>query len=400
MTDPVFLTGLGIISAIGRDVNETIDSFVNHRSGIGPCRNLNTIHKDVFPLGEVKMTNQELASFHGLDARLSRTILLSYHAAIAAKKTIPTLKNTNWRKGFISGSSVGGMDRTEFFFEDFCSDHMTGDLRDVMNHDCGKPTDFVAEKLGFKDFITTLSTACSSSANSIMLGARLIKAGKLDLVIAGGVDALTKFTLNGFNSLMIVDKEQCRPLDESRVGLNLGEGAAYVVLMSEKVMKELNADPYCMLSGYGNSNDSFHQTALSNEGNGPFLAMEAALDMSGLLPTQIDYINMHGTGTQNNDMAEGKAVERIFHPHYPRLSSTKSFTGHTLGASGGVEAVLSALAIKEGYVFPNYQYKNPMNNLNIVPETKFQKGQNIINVLSNSFGFGGNCTALVFSKVN
>ncbi len=400
MTDPVFLTGLGIISAIGRDVNETIDSFVNHRSGIGPCRNLNTIHKDVFPLGEVKMTNQELASFHGLDARLSRTILLSYHAAIAAKETIPTLKNTNWRKGFISGSSVGGMDRTEFFFEDFCSDHMTGDLRDVMNHDCGKPTDFVAEKLGFKDFITTLSTACSSSANSIMLGARLIKAGKLDLVIAGGVDALTKFTLNGFNSLMIVDKEQCRPLDESRVGLNLGEGAAYVVLMSEKVMKELNADPYCMLSGYGNSNDSFHQTALSNEGNGPFLAMEAALDMSGLLPTQIDYINMHGTGTQNNDMAEGKAVERIFHPHYPRLSSTKSFTGHTLGASGGVEAVLSALAIKEGYVFPNYQYKNPMNNLNIVPETKFQKGQNIINVLSNSFGFGGNCTALVFSKVN
>lgn len=400
MTDPVFLTGLGIISAIGRDVNETIDSFVNHRSGIGPCRNLNTIHKDVFPLGEVKMTNQELASFHGLDARLSRTILLSYHAAIAAKETIPTLKNTNWRKGFISGSSVGGMDRTEFFFEDFCSDHMTGDLRDVMNHDCGKPTDFVAEKLGFKDFITTLSTACSSSANSIMLGARLIKAGKLDLVIAGGVDALTKFTLNGFNSLMIVDKEQCRPLDESRVGLNLGEGAAYVVLMSEKVMKELNADPYCMLSGYGNSNDSFHQTALSNEGNGPFLAMEAALDMSGLLPTQIDYINMHGTGTQNNDMAEGKAVERIFHPHYPRLSSTKSFTGHTLSASGGVEAVLSALAIKEGYVFPNYQYKNPMNNLNIVPETKFQKGQNIINVLSNSFGFGGNCTALVFSKVN
>ena len=198
MTDPVFLTGLGIISAIGRDVNETIDSFVNHRSGIGPCRNLNTIHKDVFPLGEVKMSNQELASLHGLDARLSRTILLSYHAAIAAKKTIPTFKNTNWRKGFISGSSVGGMDRTEFFFEDFCSDHMTGDLRDVMNHDCGKPTDFVAEKLGFKDFITTLSTACSSSANSIMLGARLIKAGKLDLVIAGGVDALTKFTLNGF----------------------------------------------------------------------------------------------------------------------------------------------------------------------------------------------------------
>ncbi|TAH41499.1 MAG: beta-ketoacyl-[acyl-carrier-protein] synthase family protein [Bacteroidetes bacterium] len=398
MVDPVFLTGLGIISAIGNDVNETIDSFVNHRSGIGPCRFLNTVHKDIFPLGEVKMSNAEIASIHGLDSRLSRTILLSYHAALAALKTIPSIQNTKWRKGFISGSSVGGMDRTEFFFEDFCQDPLTGDLRDVMNHDCGKATDFVAERIGFKDFVSTLSTACSSSANSIMLGARLIKAGKLDIVIAGGVDSLTKFTLNGFNSLMIVDKEQCRPLDESRVGLNLGEGAAYVVLMSEKVLKELDLDPYCRLSGYANSNDSFHQTALSNEGNGPFLAMEAALKMSGLIPTQIDYINMHGTGTQNNDMAEGKAVERIFHPHYPKLSSTKSFTGHTLGASGGVEAVLSALAIKEGYLFPNYQYKNQMSNLDIVPETKFQKGQTIRNVLSNSFGFGGNCTALVFSK--
>jgi len=400
MTDTVLLTGLGIISAVGTNVSESIDSFRQHRSGIRPCRYLGTIHKDVFPLGEVQLSNSELAAMHGLDSRLSRTILLSFHAAVAAFNTIPDQKGRLYKKGFISGSSVGGMDRTELFFEDFTKDKLTGDLREVINHDCGKPTDFVAEKLGFTDFISTVSTACSSSANSIMLGTRLIKAGKLDIVIAGGVDSLTKFTLNGFNSLMIVDKEQCRPLDESRVGLNLGEGAAYVVLMSDKVAKELGVEAYCSISGYANTNDSFHQTALSNDGNGPFLAMEAALKMSKLLPSQIDYINMHGTGTQNNDMAEGKAVERIFHPIYPKLSSTKSFTGHTLGASGAVEAVFSAIAIKEGVLFPNFHYENQMADLNIVPVTKFTKDQKIDNVLSNSFGFGGNCTALIFSKVN
>ena len=400
MTDTVLLTGLGIISAIGTNVPESIDSFRKHRSGIGPCRYLGTIHKNIFPLGEVKLSNKELAVMHDIDPGLSRTILLSYHAAKAAFDTIPDLAGLDYKKGFISGSSVGGMDRTELFFEDFTKDKFSGDLHDVMNHDCGKPTDFVAEKLGFTDFVSTLSTACSSSANSIMLGSRLIKAGKLDIVIAGGVDSLTKFTLNGFNSLMIVDKEQCRPLDESRVGLNLGEGAAYVVLMSDKVAGDLAVSPYCSLSGYANSNDSFHQTALSNEGNGPFLAMEAALRMSKLIPGQIDYINMHGTGTQNNDMAEGKAVERIFHPDYPKLSSTKSFTGHTLGASGAVEAVFSAIAIKDGVVFPNFKYENQMSDLNIVPVTKFTENLKIENVLSNSFGFGGNCTSLIFSKVN
>lgn len=400
MTESVFITGLGIISAIGNDVNETIGSFEKHRSGIGTSKYLDTVHRDLFPVGEVKLSNDQLASLHGLEKGLSRTILLSYHAAYAASLTIPDLKGKKYRTGFISGTSVGGMDRTELFFDAYLKDPNSANLKDVMNHDCGKPTDFVAEKLGYTDFITTLSTACSSSANSIMLGARMIKAGKLDLVIAGGVDPLTKFTLNGFNSLMIVDKEQCRPLDETRVGLNLGEGAAYVVLMSDRVAGELKADVYCKLSGYGNCNDSFHQTALSNEGEGPFLAMDSALKMSGLKPDQIDYINMHGTGTQNNDMAEGNAIQRIFTNSIPKLSSTKSFTGHTLGASGGVEAVLSALAIRNGFIYPNFNYKNKMSEMNIVPETIFQKGLNVSHVLSNSFGFGGNCTSLVFSKVN
>ena len=398
MSKNVYVAGVGIISAIGNNVTESLQAFEKHKSGIGVVKYLDTKHRNEFPLGEVKLTNEQLAKQTGLDVRLSRTILLSYHAAKEALQAFPISTFENYKVGFISASSVGGMDKTEIFFEDFLNDPDSGDLRKVMHHDCGKITDYVAEKIGIKGFVTTISTACSSSANAIMLGSRLIKNDQLDIVVAGGVDSLTKFTLNGFNSLMIVDREQCRPLDESRVGLNLGEGAAYLVLMSEKVLKDLKSDGLCEVTGYHNSNDSFHQTALSDEGNGPYLAMTGALKMSGLGPTQISYINMHGTGTQNNDSAEGKAVERVFHPNYPKLSSTKSFTGHTLGASGAIEAVFSALAIKHGIVYPNYNFKKSVNGLHIKPETIFQQGVQLDHVLSNSFGFGGNCTSLVFSK--
>ena len=246
--------------------------------------------------------------------------------------------------------------------------------------------------------VTTISTACSSSANAIALGTRMIKQNLLDIAIVGGVDALTKFTLNGFNTLQILDTEQCRPLDESRVGLNLGEGAAYLVLMSENVAKQLNQEIFCNVVGYHNANDSFHQTALSDDAKGPTLAMQGALKKSGLQANDIDYINMHGTGTRNNDNAEGLAIQSIFKDKIPKLSSTKSFTGHTLGASGAVEAVFSALAIKHGIVFPNYSFEQPMENLNIIPERTFKKNQEIKYVMSNSFGFGGNCSSLIFSK--
>jgi 3-oxoacyl-(acyl-carrier-protein) synthase len=398
MSNSVYVAGAGIISAIGNNITESLQTFEHHSPGVHKINHLHTRHQNTFPCGEVKLSNAELAAMHSLNPGLSRTILLSFHAASQAISNFSVSELNRFRTGFISASTVGGMDKTETFFEEFMDDAMSGDLQNVRHHDCGKPTDYVCEKLGIKGFVTTISTACSSSANAIMLGSRLIKAGKLDIVIAGGVDPLTRFTLNGFNSLMIVDKKQCRPLDKSRAGLNLGEGAAYVVLMSEKMLKEFNANAICKIAGYCNTNDSFHQTALSDDGNGPFLAMQGALKMSNLQNSDISYINMHGTGTQNNDSAEGKAVERIFNPTYPKLSSTKSFTGHTLGASGAIEAVFSALAIERGLIFPNYTFLETISGLHIQPETKFLKNQNITNVLSNSFGFGGNCTSLIFSK--
>lgn len=399
MSSPVYVVGLGVISAIGNNVAEHLASFEKEKAGMGDITMLNTIHKSELPVAEVKLSNEELIGMTGLPKRSSRTTLLS---SVAAKEAfddaaIPNLGQ--FRVGFVSANTVGGMDKSEDFYVDFHADNSKGKLRNIFDHECGAMTEIVADQLGIRDFITTISTACSSSANSIFYGARLIKNDIVDVVIAGGADSLAKFTLNGFNTLMILDKEFCKPFDENRAGLNLGEGAGYVVMVSDKVMQTLNKQPYCVISGYNNSNDAYHQTASSPDGTGSYLAMTGALAKAGLQPSDIDYINLHGTGTPNNDSAEGTAIKRLFDPDYPAVSSTKSFTGHTLGASGGIEAVFSVLSVKHGIVYPNLRFETQMNELPFKPETQFLKDQPIRHVMSNSFGFGGNCTSLIFSAV-
>ena len=399
MSEPVFVAGVGVISAIGNNTTACLTALVNGKAGIGDMVYLNSSHRHKIPVAEVKLSNEELASLSGLPAAKSRTALLS---AIAAKEALDNAGIENidsLRTGFISANSVGGMDKTEQFFNDFLPDPQKGRLRDVIHHECGSVTELVADQLGIRNFISTISTACSSSANAIFYGARLIKNDILDVVIAGGTDALTRFTLNGFNTLMILDSRFCQPFDENRRGLNLGEGAGYVVLVSEKVAATLKQSPSCMLSGYCNANDAYHQTASSPDGTGSFLAMNGALKRSNLQPSDIDYINLHGTGTQNNDIAEGTAIKRLFDPHYPKMSSTKAFTGHTLGGCGGIEAVFSILAIQEGIIYPNLRLETPMKDLPFNVETHFIKKATVKHVLTNSFGFGGNCSSLIFSKL-
>jgi 3-oxoacyl-[acyl-carrier-protein] synthase-1 len=205
------------------------------------------------------------------------------------------------------------------------------------------------------------------------------------------------FTLDGFNTLMIYDREPCRPFDQNRNGLNLGEGAAYLVLESEGAIG--NREAICEIRGYGNSTDAFHQTALSPDGQGPYLAMKSALEISGLTPEEICYINAHGTATINNDLSEGIALERLFGEKVQPVSSTKSFTGHLLGASGAVEAVFSALSIRHDLIWPNLNFGTVMNELHFGPVQNLMVGTGVRNVLSNSFGFGGNNTSLIFSKI-
>lgn len=394
---PVWIVSLGAISAIGMNVAEHQQSLVQQKHGVARAQILNTSHAQKLPVCEVKLDNQELAQRAGMKEHLPRTIYLSSIAAQEALSSFPANLLQQHRTGFLSGNTVGGMDLTEHFFESYLQDPLSGHLRDVMHHECGSVTELVAQHVNLSYYVTTFSTACSSSANSLMHAARMIKSNQLDIALAGGCDALCKFTLNGFNTLMILDSEPSKPFDKNRRGLNLGEGAAYVLLVSDAIRNQYNLQPIAELRGYGNANDAFHQTASSAEGIGNYLAMDAALKQAGLQPADIHYINAHGTGTANNDSSESLAIERLFQDTVPLFSSTKGNTGHTLGACGALEAVFSCIALQDQIVFPSLRFQEGMEECAIRPVTELTYLP-ISNVMSNSFGFGGNCSSLIFSK--
>ena len=351
----------------------------------------------MLPAGEIKLTDNELAQLAGVEPAegLTRTALLGMIAAGEAMGNVQGMMGNGKRMGIISGSTVGGMGSTEKYYLDYLNSDRHAAWID--SNESSDSTERIANHLGIKDFVSTINTACSSSANAIMTGARLIRAGLLDRVIVGGTDALTIFTLNGFNTLMIYDREPCRPFDERRNGLNLGEGAAYLVMETEESLG--NREPLCALSGYGNSTDAHHQTALSPEGTGPYMAMKQALDLSGLKAEDISYVNVHGTATVNNDLSESMAMKRIFGDKMPLFSSTKPYTGHLLGASGAAEAVFSVLSILHDVAWPNLNFREPIREFGHAPVKSLIRGSGIRHVLSNSFGFGGNNNSLIFSKV-
>ena len=396
MSGRIFVTGIGIISAIGLNAGQTLDSLKKGRSGVGPIIHLDTIFKGELPVAEVKLSNRGLAEICGVaEAELvTRTTLLGLIAAREAVRQAgldPSEKP--FQTGIVSATTCGGMDKTEINFKQY--EKGGPFINFIFTRDCGESTERVADDLGIRDYLTTINTACSSSANAVIHGAQLIRHGIVDRAIVGGTDALTKYTLNGFHALQILDKNPSKPFDQDRKGLNLGEGAAYLVLESER-----SADGKKVLGefkGYSNVNDAYHQTASSPEGLGPYLSMQEALDMSGLGPEAIDYINAHGTGTDNNDLTEGMAIEKLFAPHIPPVSSTKPFTGHTLGAAGAVEAVISIMAMNHNLIFPNLNFQTKIPELGFEPVKELISTRRIVNVLSNSFGFGGNDSTLIFS---
>lgn len=400
----VYVTGMGAISAIGHNVDEAFVSLYDERSGIGTMQYLHSQHSSM-PVAEVSLTDAELAAMTGLTdtAGLTRTTLL---ATIAAQEAIRdagiTISEENGvRTGFISATTTGGMREFERYFHELQDPKAVGDFTQYADTlDSADHTEKVAAILGIQDYISTVSTACSSSSNAIILGAQLIKHGHLDRVICGGADALCKFTINGFKILMILDSEPCRPFDQTRKGINLGEAAAYLVLESEPLARD-GREIWGELTGYSNTNDAFHQTASSPNGDGALLSMQYAIEMAGLSASDISYINAHGTATENNDLAEGMAIQRLFGTQPPPFSSTKAYTGHTLAAAGSLEAIFSLLAIAEGRPYTSLNFKTKMEELEIAPITHIAEiiAQPIEHVLSNSFGFGGTNTSLLFSKV-
>ena len=410
------VAGYGIISAIGNDAQSVLRSLKEKQTGIGPMRYLDSSHKEL-PVGEVKLSNEEMTQMLGLDGKdsRSRTVLMG---AIAIRQALEdaNIDLKGKRVVVINGTTVGGMDVTERYFLQMREQDDL--LPFIEKHDCGSSTREMADLAGLSEAeVCTISTACSSAANAIILGSEMLKMGEADIVIAGGTESLSKFHLNGFNTLMILDKEQCRPFDKTRTGLNLGEGAAFVVLTrtlvkseelrvkneSNKQGSEGNSDSSLFtlrsslfIRGYGNRCDAFHQTASSENGEGAFLAMSDALQMAGLKPQDIHYINAHGTGTPNNDASESAAIRRVFGDSIPPVSSTKGFTGHTTSAAGAIETVISILALQHGFVPANLGWKTQDSDC-ITPSMGSGKYP-ISNVLCNSFGFGGNDSALIISK--
>ncbi len=398
----IAITGEGIVSAIGLNKQEVLQSLLDKKTGIGEMKHLQSVHHEL-PVGEVDLSNDQMKEMLGIPCgnMMSRTALLGMLAIRQAledagideekqKNTLSTGKKP--RIVLVSGTTVGGMDMTELCF-DLPEEERSLDF--LKHHDCGSSTQLMADHFGIFCETTTLSTACSSAANAIMLGARLLKAGQADIVVAGGTEALSRFHLNGFNSLMILDHEQCRPFDATRAGLNLGEGAAFVVLEPEETAQRRGVATHAYLTGYGNACDAYHQTASSEDGEGAYLAMKEALETAHLQPTDIQYVNAHGTGTPNNDQSESVSLKRIFGEDMPLVSSTKSFTGHTTSASGSIETVICMLAMQHHFVPASLGWKNQMEN-GITPTTGRSDIQ-LEHVMCNSFGFGGNDSALIIS---
>jgi len=401
MSRQVFITGYGVISAIGRNAAENYQSLSQKKSGFGRLEILETVHRDTIFAGEVKLTDDVLCEMAGVSAGAgyTRTALL---ALIALREAIDSaalcaidLKDT----GFISATTAGGIRELETYCHDLQNRQKSGDFLAYLDTaDPGEHTERLADFFQMRRYLGTVSTACSSSTNAIMFGARLIANGAVDRVICGGSEAFSKVTINGFNALMILDKAHCRPFDENRNGLNLGEGTAYLVLESADVLRQSGKQAIAELRGYANVNDAFHQTASSPDGAGAYAAMKNALAMSGLGVADIDYINAHGTGTENNDLAEGLAIKKLFGDQPPPFSSTKPYTGHTTSAAGGVEAAFCMLAFQHDTIFPNLNFMEPMKEVGVKPVTEVKKQAGLKNILSNSFGFGGAATTLLFSK--
>jgi 3-oxoacyl-[acyl-carrier-protein] synthase-1 len=392
----IYVTGMGMMSAIGNNVSEALDSLLNSRSGIAPITILNTRHQADFVLGEVKMTDQDLREKVQVssDRHATRTTLLGLFAAQEALNQANYSSKDGIRTGLISATTVGGANTTEVYFEDFLAGKKTANFIDT--EDDGDCTEYLADYFEIKHYVTTLNTACASSTQAIALAARMLKSGFVDRVLVGGADALCRLTFNGFNSLQLLSSEPCRPFDTNRQGLNLGEGAAFLVLENEKSLQKTNNKVLVKLSGYGVTNDAYHQTSSSPNGAGLYASMQNALSVANLKAQEIDYVNAHGTATGNNDLTEGWAIRNMFGKNFP-FSSTKGFTGHTLAAAGAIEAVISILCLQNQIKVPNLNFEQSIEEHQMEPITKLERNVSVKHVLSNSAGMGGACASVIFS---
>lgn len=405
----VVVTGLGALTPVGNDVKTMWDNLLAGKSGIDFVTQVN---KDDFPAkvaAEVKDFDPTLY----VDKKDARKMDLFTQYAVAASKM--ALKDANLeitediahRVGVWIGSGIGGMKTYEEQFHKFLEkgpNRVSPFFVPMMIPDMAAGQ--VSIQTGAKGINSCTVTACASGANSIGDAFKAVQRGDVDYIIAGGTEApITNMAFAGFSSAKALSfnqdpKTASRPFDKNRDGFVMGEGAGILILESLETALERGAHIYAEIVGYGATGDAYHITAPAEHGEGAARAMQHALRDAGLKPEDVDYINAHGTSTDLNDKFETEAIKTIFGDHAYKLavSSTKSMTGHLLGAAGGVEAVISVKAIEDGIIPPtvNYETPDPDCDLDYVPNKARNQDVNV--VVSNSLGFGGHNVALIFKK--
>jgi 3-oxoacyl-[acyl-carrier-protein] synthase-1 len=391
---PLWLRTYTATSCIGQGLAPTLASLEQHRSGLKLC-DFETVNLDTY-IGEVRGVDAqrlppELRDFNCRNNRLAELALRqdgfleSVHSAVS-----------RWgdkRVGVFIGTSTAGILQTELAYRrrDVSSGSLPDDFVYGPTHNSFSVADYVRRRFGLKGPAVVVSSACASSAKVFGSARRMIEAGLIDAALIGGTDSLCLTTLYGFHSLQLSSALPCRPFDAARDGISIGEAGAFAWL--ERVPQSLDAGSILLL-GVGESSDAYHMSAPHPEGLGARRAMQSALDAAALAPANIDYINLHGTGTPTNDRSESQAITSLFGPTTP-CSSTKGATGHTLGAAGALEAVISALAIKHG-LMPGGVHTTKIDPTLTAHYIRENRRTPVTTVLSNSFGFGGTNCSLIF----
>jgi 3-oxoacyl-[acyl-carrier-protein] synthase-1/3-oxoacyl-[acyl-carrier-protein] synthase II len=368
---------MGIISSLGQGVGRHVDSLKKNCSGIEPLKLFIPSPGNLLPAGEIPNFKQTLNV-----PRTHELAFLAAQEALSATRVVPD--------AIILGTTTGGMPLTEALLR-----KSEKDADQYKYHSTSSVAEFLAGALRCSGLVLTVTTACSSGAVAIKLAYELLSSGKANRVLAGGADALCRLTYYGFNSLQLIDPSGAHPLDLDRNGMTVAEGAAMLLLEAGESSPD---NAIAEILGGGLSCDAYHPTAPHPEGKGALAAMKKALEDAGIIPVDIEYINLHGTGTKDNDLAEAKAIHSVFGNNIPSLSSVKGATGHSLAASGAIESVICAAAIREGLIPANTGCTNPDPELNLKPALAPLK-QKVGTVLSNSFGFGGNNACLVLADL-
>ncbi|MFW5641085.1 MAG: beta-ketoacyl-[acyl-carrier-protein] synthase family protein [Thermodesulfobacteriota bacterium] len=401
----VVITGLGTVNALAVNVSDFMKALKEGVCGIGPVTVFDTAGFRTHTGGEARgFSAKDLIPPEFRDRRMSRSDGMAMAAALEALKDaglFPFPEEIAADAGVVIGGGAGGMLECEAVYRDYLAGgNKSTRLSQFASFCCAASADYITAKLGLMGPKTTFMTACSSGGTALGYARDLIQSGAAEIVIAGGVEPLSRVTYGAFNALQAVDPDYPRPFDKNRQGMSLGEGAGMLILESLSRAQHRGARIYAELLGYGVSCDAHHMTAPDPSASGAIRCMAAALKDAGVSPDRVSYINAHGTGTPANDVMETRGIKAVFgrRAYDIPVSSTKSMHGHTLGAAGAIEGLVCALAVAHGFIPPTIHHQEPDPECDLDYVAGGYREQPVFTALSNSFAFGGNNTSVVLGR--